>query len=247
MRTCSRPTSRSSWSTCACRTSTASSWRSMLREHPRYEKTAIIFISAVHLSDLDRIRGYEIGARRLRPGPGHSGDPARQGQDLRRALPQDASAAEHESASSSGACGSARRRSRRRPHSCARARSACGSPARPRSSAPTTTTPAPGGSIGRPICGASSAWRTMRSCHWRPRSASCIPITARPCDSTCGAIADRRAVATSSSRSSAPTARCAGCWTAGNPSTRTEPMRRASPAPSWTSPSARSRRSGSVC
>jgi len=33
----------------------------MLREHPRYEKTAIIFISAVHLSDLDRIRGYDIG------------------------------------------------------------------------------------------------------------------------------------------------------------------------------------------
>jgi PAS domain S-box-containing protein len=33
----------------------------MLREHPRYEKTAIIFISAIHLSDLDRIRGYETG------------------------------------------------------------------------------------------------------------------------------------------------------------------------------------------
>ena len=35
---------------------------SMLREHPRYEKTAIIFISAIHLSDLDRMRGYETGA-----------------------------------------------------------------------------------------------------------------------------------------------------------------------------------------
>ena len=35
---------------------------SMLREHPRYEKTAIIFISAVHLSDFDRVRGYETGA-----------------------------------------------------------------------------------------------------------------------------------------------------------------------------------------
>ena len=34
----------------------------MLREHPRYEKTAIIFISAIHLSDLDRVRGYETGA-----------------------------------------------------------------------------------------------------------------------------------------------------------------------------------------
>src|ERR1700686_1140765 len=34
----------------------------MLRGHPRYEKTAIIFISAIHLSDLDRVRGYETGA-----------------------------------------------------------------------------------------------------------------------------------------------------------------------------------------
>jgi len=35
---------------------------SMLRAHPRYERTAIIFISAIHLSDLDRVRGYETGA-----------------------------------------------------------------------------------------------------------------------------------------------------------------------------------------
>src|SRR5262245_47259711 len=34
----------------------------MLREHPRFEKTAIIFISAVHLSDFDHVRGYESGA-----------------------------------------------------------------------------------------------------------------------------------------------------------------------------------------
>src|SRR5262245_55802173 len=34
----------------------------MLRDHPRYEKTAIIFISAIHLSDIDRVRGYETGA-----------------------------------------------------------------------------------------------------------------------------------------------------------------------------------------
>src|SRR3982074_257208 len=33
----------------------------MLREHPRYEKTAIIFISAIQISDLDRVRGYETG------------------------------------------------------------------------------------------------------------------------------------------------------------------------------------------
>src|ERR1700744_5652691 len=34
----------------------------MMRQHPRFQKTAIIFISAVHLSDLDRIRGYQRGA-----------------------------------------------------------------------------------------------------------------------------------------------------------------------------------------
>ena len=34
----------------------------MIREHPRYEKTAIIFISAVQVTDLDRIRGYKSGA-----------------------------------------------------------------------------------------------------------------------------------------------------------------------------------------
>lgn len=34
----------------------------MLRDHPRYEKTAIIFISAIHLSDFDRVRGYQTGA-----------------------------------------------------------------------------------------------------------------------------------------------------------------------------------------
>src|SRR6202790_4880811 len=34
----------------------------MIREHPRFRKTAIIFISAVLLSDVDRLRGYELGA-----------------------------------------------------------------------------------------------------------------------------------------------------------------------------------------
>jgi PAS domain S-box-containing protein len=34
----------------------------MMHQHPRFQKIAIIFISAVHLSDLDRIRGYERGA-----------------------------------------------------------------------------------------------------------------------------------------------------------------------------------------
>jgi len=34
----------------------------MIRQHPRFQKTAIIFISAVHLSDVDRLKGYERGA-----------------------------------------------------------------------------------------------------------------------------------------------------------------------------------------
>ena len=34
----------------------------MMRQHPRFQKTAIIFISAIHMSDLDRIKGYERGA-----------------------------------------------------------------------------------------------------------------------------------------------------------------------------------------
>jgi signal transduction histidine kinase len=33
----------------------------MIREHPRFQKIALIFVSAVHLSDLDRIKGYESG------------------------------------------------------------------------------------------------------------------------------------------------------------------------------------------
>jgi two-component sensor histidine kinase len=35
---------------------------SMIREHPRYEKTAIIFVSAIHLSEIDTVKGYAKGA-----------------------------------------------------------------------------------------------------------------------------------------------------------------------------------------
>jgi len=34
----------------------------MIRQHPRFHETAIIFISAVHLTDVDRIKAYERGA-----------------------------------------------------------------------------------------------------------------------------------------------------------------------------------------
>lgn len=35
---------------------------SMIREHPRYEKIAVIFVSAIHLSEIDTLRGYAKGA-----------------------------------------------------------------------------------------------------------------------------------------------------------------------------------------
>jgi PAS domain S-box-containing protein len=34
----------------------------MIREHPRFQETAIIFISAIHLTDVDLLRGYAMGA-----------------------------------------------------------------------------------------------------------------------------------------------------------------------------------------
>src|SRR3981081_4441862 len=34
----------------------------MIRQHPRFQNTAIIFISAIQVSDIDRLRGYEMGA-----------------------------------------------------------------------------------------------------------------------------------------------------------------------------------------
>jgi PAS domain S-box-containing protein len=34
----------------------------MMRQHPRFQKIPIIFISAIHLSEIDRIRGYQSGA-----------------------------------------------------------------------------------------------------------------------------------------------------------------------------------------
>src|SRR6185369_10101009 len=34
----------------------------MIRQHPRFQQTSIIFVSALMLTDLDRLRGYECGA-----------------------------------------------------------------------------------------------------------------------------------------------------------------------------------------
>jgi signal transduction histidine kinase len=34
----------------------------MITQHPRFQKTAIIFISGIHMTDIDRLKGYEHGA-----------------------------------------------------------------------------------------------------------------------------------------------------------------------------------------
>jgi signal transduction histidine kinase len=41
----------------------------MIRDHPRFETTAIIFVSAIALTDIDRLRGYEHGAVDYLPVP----------------------------------------------------------------------------------------------------------------------------------------------------------------------------------
>jgi len=35
---------------------------SLIHQHPRYEQTPIIFVTAVNVSDMDRMRGYKLGA-----------------------------------------------------------------------------------------------------------------------------------------------------------------------------------------
>jgi signal transduction histidine kinase len=35
---------------------------SLIHEHPRFERTPIIFITGVHVSELDRLQGYQLGA-----------------------------------------------------------------------------------------------------------------------------------------------------------------------------------------
>jgi len=35
---------------------------SLIHEHPRYERTPIIFVTGVHITELDRLKGYKLGA-----------------------------------------------------------------------------------------------------------------------------------------------------------------------------------------
>ena len=93
----------------------------MIREHPRFQKTAIIFISAIHLTEIDHLRGYEMGAVDYVPVPVVPEVLRAKVQGVRRALSQDAPARAAQSPSSSSACPSAPPSSRRRPRGCARA------------------------------------------------------------------------------------------------------------------------------
>src|SRR5579872_2207772 len=34
----------------------------LIHEHPRFERSPIIFVTGVHIGELDRLRGYELGA-----------------------------------------------------------------------------------------------------------------------------------------------------------------------------------------
>ena len=40
----------------------ASRPRALIHEHPRFEKTPIIFVTGVHVTELDRLKGYKLGA-----------------------------------------------------------------------------------------------------------------------------------------------------------------------------------------
>jgi CheY-like chemotaxis protein len=34
----------------------------MIHEHPRFQNTPIVFVSGIHVTDLDRLKGYQHGA-----------------------------------------------------------------------------------------------------------------------------------------------------------------------------------------
>ncbi len=64
----------------------------MIREHPRFQKTAMIFISAIQVSDIDRLRGYEMGAVDYVPVPVVPEVLRAKIKRVRRTLSQDAAA-----------------------------------------------------------------------------------------------------------------------------------------------------------
>ena len=77
----------------------------LIRQHPRFQRTAIIFISAVYLTDMDRLRGYRAGRCRLYLRPGHSRAATGEGQHIRGAAPQSAPTRKAESRTGTTGCG----------------------------------------------------------------------------------------------------------------------------------------------
>ena len=56
----------------------------MIREHPRFQSLAIIFISAIQVANPDLLRGYGLGAVDYCAGSSYKGGIARQGQGFCR-------------------------------------------------------------------------------------------------------------------------------------------------------------------
>ncbi len=85
---------------------------SLIHQHPRFEKTPIIFVTAVNVTDMDRLQRLQAGRGRLRDGAGHPGDPAQQGGGAGRAVPQAARAAVAQRVAGGRQPGTARRAAR---------------------------------------------------------------------------------------------------------------------------------------
>ena len=64
----------------------------MIRNHPRHEKTAVIFISGVRLETDDLLKGYRDWCSGLCPGAGGARDFEGQGSDICRVVSQDPAA-----------------------------------------------------------------------------------------------------------------------------------------------------------
>ena len=65
----------------------------LIHEHPRFEKTPIIFVTGVHVSELDAPDRLQGRRGRLCIDPGSPGNPAQQGRGARRAVSEAARAA----------------------------------------------------------------------------------------------------------------------------------------------------------
>ena len=218
----------------------------MLREHPRYEKTAIIFISAIHLSDLDRIRGYETGAVDYVPVPVVP--------EILRAKVKIFAELYRKTRQLERLNDELERRVRERTAELE------ASTAQLRESEERLRLASEAAGFGTYDYNAAAG-----QVYWSPylrrivgmageepltlerALASSTPITATWFASTWRATRRRRAAASSSSRLSGRTERCAGCWIAARASQTSRSPACASWAPSSTSRTGSATRSASAC